>query len=98
MRYDRRMFRDRLRIPLIVAFLALLGACEAPQSGTIATPLPGQQTERFTNVDLYVGQMAGDLREGQGTYSWSDGRRYAGSFHAGLQQGQGTYSYPNGEK
>ena len=38
-------------------FAALLGACEAPQSGT--TPLPGQQTERFPNGDLYVGQMAG---------------------------------------
>ena len=99
MRYHRRMFRDRLRTPFIVAFLAVAaGACEAPQSGTIATPLPGQQTERFPNGDLYVGQMAGGLREGQGTYSWSDGRRYAGTFHAGLQEGRGTYTYPNGEK
>src|SRR5216684_5207002 len=78
--------------------LASLGACAAPQPSTIAAPLPGQQTERFPNGDLYVGQMAGGLRDGQGTYTWSDGRRYAGTFRAGLEQGQGTYSYPNGEK
>jgi clan AA aspartic protease (TIGR02281 family) len=77
---------------------ALLGACATPQSGTIATPLPGQQTERFANGDLYVGQMASGLREGRGTYTWSDGRRYVGGFRAGLPDGQGTYSYPNGEK
>jgi len=94
-RYDGSMFG---RIVLAVVFLALLGACEAPQSGTIATPLPGQQTERFANGDLYVGQMAGGLREGRGTYTWSDGRHYVGSFRAGLQDGQGTYSYPNVEK
>ena len=56
----------------------------------IATPLPGQQTERFPNGDLYVGQMAGGLREGRGTYTWSDGRRYPGTFHAGLQDGRGS--------
>jgi clan AA aspartic protease (TIGR02281 family) len=78
--------------------LALLGACEAPQSATTVGPLPGQQTERFANGDRYVGQMAGGLREGRGTYTWSDGRRYVGSFRAGLQDGQGTYTYPNGEK
>ena len=93
-RYHGGMFRPAFGSLLL---LALLGACEAPQSGTIATPLPGQQTERFPNGDLYVGQMAGGLREGQGTYTWSDGRRYAGSFRAGLEEGQGTYSYPNGK-
>ena len=93
--YDGGMF---VRVLLALTLLALVSACEAPQSGTIAAPLPGQQTERFPNGDLYVGQMAGGLREGQGAYTWSDGRRYAGTFHAGLQEGQGTYSYPNGEK
>ncbi len=94
-RYDGGMF---VRVLLSVAFLALLGACEAPQPSTIAAPLPGQQTERFPNGDLYVGQMAGGLREGRGTYTWSDGRRYVGGFRAGLQDGQGAYTYPNGEK
>jgi len=87
-----------VRVLLALLLLVLVSACEAPQSGTIATSLPGQQTERFPNGDLYVGQIAGGLREGQGTYTWSDGRRYAGTFHSGLQEGQGTYSYPNGEK
>jgi clan AA aspartic protease (TIGR02281 family) len=81
-----------------VVLLTLLGACAAPQSATMVAAPPGQTTERFPNGDLYVGQMTGGLREGQGIYTWSDGRRYAGSFRGGLEEGQGTYSYPNGEK
>ena len=78
--------------------VALVGACALPQPATTAGALPGAQTERFPNGDVYVGQIAGGLREGQGSYAWSDGRRYVGGFRAGLEDGQGTYTYPNGEK
>jgi len=78
--------------------VALVGACAEPQPATTAGALPGAQTERFPNGDVYVGQMAGGLREGQGSYAWADGRRYVGGFRAGLEDGQGTYTYPNGEK
>ena len=81
-----------------VVLLALLGACAPPQPATTAGALAGAQTERFANGDVYVGQMAGGVREGQGTYTWSDGRRYVGGFRAGLQDGHGSYTYPNGEK
>ena len=66
LRYDGGMFRTASCGLLL---LVLLGACEAPQPATTVGPLPGQQTERFPNGDLYVGQMAGGLREGRGTYS-----------------------------
>lgn len=78
--------------------VALVGACASPQPSTTIGALPNAQTERFPNGDVYVGQMAGGLRAGQGTYAWADGRRYVGSFRGGLEDGQGTYTYPNGEK
>ena len=78
--------------------VALVGACALPQPATTAGALPGAQTERFPNGDVYVGQIAGGLREGQGSYAWSDGRRYVGGFRAGLEDGQGTYTWPDGRK
>jgi clan AA aspartic protease (TIGR02281 family) len=86
------------RVPFALVLLVLVGACALPQSATTVGALPGAQTERFPNGDVYVGQISGGLREGQGSYAWSDGRRYVGGFRAGLEDGQGTYSYPNGEK
>jgi clan AA aspartic protease (TIGR02281 family) len=78
--------------------VALVGACAEPQPSTTIGAQPGAQTERFPNGDVYVGQMAGGLRAGQGSYAWADGRRYVGSFRGGLEDGQGTYTYPNGER
>src|SRR5438477_1185515 len=94
-RYHGRM---AARVPLTVVLLLLAGACALPQPATTVGALPGVQTERFPNGDVYVGQMAGGMREGQGSYTWSDGRRYVGSFRAGVEEGQGSYTYPNGEK
>jgi len=45
--------------------VALVGACAEPQPSSTIGALPGAQTERFPNGDVYVGQMAGGLRAGQ---------------------------------
>ena len=86
------------RETLALLVLVLCGACSRPQSSAMVSAAPAQQTERFANGDVYVGQMSDGVREGQGIYIWADGRRYEGSFRAGLEEGQGTYSYPNGDK
>ena len=35
---------------------------------------------------------------GQGTYTWSDGRKYVGGWKDGKRNGQGTFTFPNGDK
>src|SRR5260370_34878498 len=94
-RYAAGMFARAL---LTFTLVGLAGACAAPPPTTTAPPPQNQQTLRFPNGDLYVGQMIEGRREGQGIYTWSDGRRYVGTFRAGLEEGQGTYSYPNGDQ
>ncbi len=37
-------------------------------------------------------------RNGQGTYTWSDGRKYVGEFKDGIKHGQGTYTWSDGRK
>ena len=35
---------------------------------------------------------------GQGTYTWSDGRKYVGKWKDGVFHGHGTWTSPNGKK
>ena len=35
---------------------------------------------------------------GNGPYTWSDGRKYEGEFKDGKKNGQGTYTLTNGRK
>ena len=35
---------------------------------------------------------------GQGTYTFPDGKKYEGKFKDGKEQGKGTYTYPDGVK
>lgn len=40
--------------------------------------------------------IEGDCLNGEGTYTWSDGRKYVGEWLDGKMHGQGTYTRPDG--
>ena len=44
------------------------------------------------------GCVSGDCKNGQGTFTFPDGRKYIGEFKDGKWNGQGTLTYPNGSK
>ena len=45
-----------------------------------------------------VGCISGNCVDGQGTFSFSDGREYVGEFRDELPNGQGTFSWPSGDQ
>ena len=48
---------------------------------------------------VYVGKTYNDVfPDGQGTYTFPDGRKYVGEWKNGKYHGQGTYTFPNGKK
>jgi hypothetical protein len=66
------------------------GSPQPPAStGSKAKPAPSAQRGRDTCI-------AGNCRNGFGTYSWSDGSRYTGGFRNGQLHGQGTLIYSDG--
>ena len=46
----------------------------------------------------YIGEWKDDNRNGQGTYTWADGRKYVGEFKDGKVNGQGTLIMADGRK
>jgi hypothetical protein len=46
----------------------------------------------------YVGEYRDGKRNGQGTYTFPDGRKYVGEYRDGKRNGQGTYTFPDGRK
>ena len=42
--------------------------------------------------------MRDGKKNGQGTYTWSDGEKYVGEFKYQRMNGQGTLTYPDGRK
>jgi hypothetical protein len=44
----------------------------------------------------YVGEIENGLPNGQGTYTWSDGRKCVGEYKDGKLNGQGIFTDPNG--
>ena len=44
----------------------------------------------------YVGEIENGLPNGQGTYTWSDGRKCVGEYKDGKPNGQGIFTDPNG--
>jgi len=61
----------------------------------------GQVWKTFRDKDTqpkYKGQVENGKPNGQGTYTFNDGRKYVGNWIEGEQNGQGTLTSPNGEK
>ena len=46
----------------------------------------------------YVGQIENGEPNGQGTFTFSDGRKYEGEWENGYRHGQGTFTSPKGDK
>ena len=44
----------------------------------------------------YVGEYKDDMRHGQGTFTWSDGRKYVGEWRDGKRHGKGAYTCDSG--
>jgi hypothetical protein len=42
--------------------------------------------------------IEGNCKNGQGTYTWTDGAKYVGEFKDGKFHGQGTFTFPDGRK
>ena len=46
----------------------------------------------------YIGEIKNVKPNGQGTYTFPDGKKYGGKFKDGKEHGKGTYTYPDGVK
>ena len=46
----------------------------------------------------YGQRCVGNCTNGQGTYTWADGKKYVGSWRDDKQSGQGTHTWPSGQK
>ena len=46
---------------------------------------------------MYEGKFKDGKYDGQGTYTWSDGRKYVGEWLEGKQNGHGTVTSPDGK-
>ena len=46
----------------------------------------------------YVGNFKDDKYNGQGIYTWADGKKYVGEFRDGKRHGQGTFVSADGKK
>ena len=44
----------------------------------------------------FAGCIEGNCVDGQGTFTWEDGRKYVGEFKDGLPHGQGILKYADG--
>ena len=66
--------------------------------GGIENRLPnGQGTFTFPNsTQIYVGTFKDGLREGKGTYTWSDGGKYEGEYRNNIRNGKGKRTTPDG--
>jgi len=51
----------------------------------------------YTNGQ-YVGEYKDGKRNGQGTYTYSNGEKYIGHYKDGKRNGQGTYIFPDGSR
>ena len=49
--------------------------------------------QKFSNGDIYHGEIKNLKKEGKGTYTFNNGDTYEGDFINGLMEGEGIYTY-----
>jgi len=57
---------------------------------------PYIETIKYSNGDIYVGEVRENILNGQGTYTYFNGAKYVGGFVNGKRQGLGTFTFANG--
>ena len=79
-----------------------------PGQGTITFPthikgkclsgdcINGPGKIKFSNSNVYEGELVNCSRHGTGSYTFTDGANYNGEFHQGKRHGKGIYTYPSG--
>lgn len=53
---------------------------------------------KFSDGQVYVGDVRLGLRAGQGRNTWADGQQYVGEWKANSRNGKGTHVWPDGRK
>ena len=53
-------------------------------------------THMTETASIYRGEWLNDQFEGQGTYTYRDGRKYVGQFSKNQRHGQGTFTWKDG--
>lgn len=80
-----------IEFPVIKAYL------EKPAVKSVNTTI----TKSYDNGE-YTGEFKGNLRHGQGTYTWTSGKytgdKYVGEWENGIKSGQGIYTWANGDE
>jgi len=80
-----------IEFPVIKAYL------EKPTVNIVNTII----TKTYDN-GKYTGEFMGNMRHGQGTYTWTSGKyngdKYVGKWENGLKSGQGIYTWSNGDE
>ena len=56
------------------------------------------ETQKYSNGDIYVGELKDNKNHWQGTYTWANGDKYVGEWKDNKRHGQGTYTFAGGEK
>ena len=58
----------------------------------------GKDIVRFTNGDIYEGNIKGDKYDGKGVYNYKNGDRYEGDYKNDKKEGKGIYYFKDGRK
>ncbi len=66
--------------------------------GRIEEEYTAKDGTNFDGTNIQSGCIAGDCKNGRGTYAYPDGSRYEGQFLNGSIHGAGTFYYYNGDR
>ncbi|HKI48617.1 MAG TPA: DnaJ domain-containing protein [Desulfobacteria bacterium] len=75
----------------------MLNAGDSPKPPLAAVKVK-PPTLQFQNGDCYIGQLAGSVPHGHGTYLFAGGNKYNGEFANGKPHGRGILVFTNGDR